>query len=65
MKDMRIDKRLSQKEVAILMNVSRSTVAKWELGIAFPRPETAEKLADLYGCTIDQLYQAWKQSASA
>ena len=49
-------KGLSQKEVAEKVGVDVSTVTKWETGIADPRAKQIPVLADLFCCTIDELY---------
>ncbi len=38
------------------MGVSQSSLAGWETGDSFPAAEKLPKLADILGCTIDQLY---------
>ena len=45
----------TQEQVANLLGVDRSTVAKWETGIALPRADTLIKLATLFDCTVDEL----------
>lgn len=47
---------LSQSALAEILGVSQQAVAQWEAGKAMPRCETMLKLADLFGCTIDELY---------
>lgn len=47
---------MSQYELAKRLRVDRSTVAKWETRDIFPRGEQVVKLANLFGCTIDDLY---------
>ena len=51
----RVEKGLTQQQVAKYVGVSRSTVTKWELGISFPRKVQLLKLSDLFGCTLDEL----------
>ena len=46
---------LTQNEVALLINVDRSAIAKWETGVCMPRLTNLFKLAKLYGCTVDDL----------
>ena len=57
----RKQKRMTQNELAQLLNVDRSTVAKWENGKSLPRTEILIKLADLFGCTIDELVRGEKK----
>ena len=45
----------SQEEVAEKIGVSRQAYAKWEKGEAVPDVERCQKLAELYGVTIDSL----------
>ena len=46
---------LTQKELADKLNVDRSTVAKWELGMSFPKRKVLIELSELFGCTTDEL----------
>lgn len=45
----------SQEEVAEKIGISRQAYAKWEKGETIPDVERCQKLADLYGVTIDSL----------
>lgn len=45
----------SQEEVAEKVGVSRQAYAKWEKGETVPDVERCQKLAELYGTTIDSL----------
>ena len=45
----------SQEEVAEKIGVSRQAYAKWEKGESVPDVERCQKLAELYGVTIDSL----------
>lgn len=45
----------SQEEVAEKIGVSRQTYAKWEKGETVPDVERCQKLAELYGVTMDSL----------
>ena len=45
----------SQEEVAEKIGVSRQAYAKWEKGETVPDAERCQKLAELYGVTIDSL----------
>ena len=53
---LRESKNLSIREIADGMNVSVQAVGKWERNEAFPKAAQLPKLADLLGCTIDELY---------
>ena len=39
-----------------LINVDRSTIAKWETGEASPRSDKLPTLANVLNCTIDDLF---------
>ena len=45
----------SQEEVAEKIGISRQAYAKWEKGETVPDVERCQKLAELYGVTIDSL----------
>lgn len=49
-------KGFSQQKVAEQMGITQQAVARWEAGTAYPRGKTLNKLADVLGCTIDELY---------
>ena len=46
---------LSQDEVAKALGVSGPAVSMWETGKTVPRTPMLKKLANLYGCTTDEL----------
>lgn len=48
---------LKQIDLSSLLNVSQSTVAMWETGEAMPRADKLPKLAEILGCTIDDLFR--------
>lgn len=54
-KELRLQANLLQQDVASKLGVDRSTVAKWEAGEAMPRVDKLKDIAELYGCTIDEL----------
>ena len=49
--------KMLQDDLAILLNIDRSTVAKWETGVAKPRADKLPALAKLLHCTVDQLLE--------
>lgn len=55
-KELRKSKGLSQRELANKLGVSRTTVTMWESGGQYPRLETAVRVANVLGCTIDDLF---------
>lgn len=54
-KRIREEKALSQSDLAEILSVDRSTIAKWETGASAPRVETLRKLANYFDCSIDEL----------
>lgn len=47
---------MTQVELANAIGVKQSTVAEWERGSSSPRASMLPDLADLFHCTIDQLF---------
>ncbi len=53
--NLRKEKRLAQKELAALLNLSIGTISNYENGVHSPDLDTLCKLADFYGVTTDYL----------
>lgn len=47
---------LSQADVVRAMKVDQAAVFRWENGQAMPRAAKLPKLADVLGCSIDELF---------
>ncbi len=47
---------LTQAQFAENLHVSRATVAMWETEKSYPRADLLPRIAQLLGCTIDDLY---------
>lgn len=47
---------ITKADLARIMEVDQAAVARWETGEAMPRASKLPKLADLFGCTIDELF---------
>lgn len=47
--------KMSQKEVADKLGVDQSAVSLWETSKTYPRGRTLVKLAELYGCSVNDL----------
>ena len=47
--------KLRQDDVAKALGLSSNTISMWETGRALPRADMLTKIADLYGCTVDDL----------
>ena len=54
-KEKRIEKHITQDQVALACGVDRTTVTKWETGKSTPSVENLKKLSVIFGCTIDEL----------
>lgn len=49
---------MTQYDLAKKLNLSRTTITKWETGKAYPRTQMLLKLAEVLNCTTqDLLYQ--------
>lgn len=46
---------LTQEQLAEILNVSRQSVSRWEMDIAFPETEKLIKLGRILNCSIDFL----------
>lgn len=55
---------LSKSEVARRLSVDLSTVCHWERGAAVPRTDKLPALADMLGCSIDNLFGREPQTGS-
>ena len=54
-KELRVDKDLSQKELAEILNVTRSAYSNYENGIRDVPVEILARLADFYGTSVDYI----------
>lgn len=46
---------MTQEDLAETLSVSRQSVSRWEMNIAFPETDKLIKLSKLFGCSIDYL----------
>lgn len=60
----RRSKNLTQLQLAGALGVTRSTVAMWESGESLPRADKLPQLAQILGCTIDDLFPRDNKAAS-
>ena len=54
-RDMRIDRGLTQEQIAVLLHVSQNTYSQYEIGTTRFPLEVVIKLAELYGVSVDYL----------
>ena len=55
LKNLRIEKDISQEELAKLLNVSRTSVTNYELGRNEASAQVLNKLSEIFNCSIDYL----------
>lgn len=55
LKAARINKNLTQREAAKILNVSVDTVGNWERGKSYPNAHTIKNIEALYGVSYDQI----------
>lgn len=51
----RIKNGLSQNELALILNISRQAISKWERGLCFPDIENIILLAKLYNTSLESI----------
>lgn len=55
LKAARVNRNMSQEDAAKRLNVSKSTVSKWERGIAIPNVKQIPKIEQVYGVCYDDI----------
>ncbi len=55
LKNVRKNKNLTQKELAAKLNLDQSTISKYEKNIILPNIMILKKLAQVLGCSVDEL----------
>lgn len=55
LKELRKEKKLSQREIAQEMSISEKTLSRWENGESQIKPEKAQQLADFFGVSVGYL----------
>ncbi|EHO51709.1 helix-turn-helix domain-containing protein [Lentilactobacillus kisonensis] len=63
LKEARINRGLSQNEVATILHVSRQSISKWENGRGYPDIDNLISLSQLYQTSTDQLLKQNDQLA--
>ncbi len=46
---------MTQQDIAVALDIDQSTVSLWECGKTNPRAKLLPKLAQILGCTVDEL----------
>lgn len=52
---LRKKKKITQEQLSEILNVSRQSVSRWEMDVAFPETEKLIRLSKLFNCSIDFL----------
>ena len=60
-RSLRIDKNLTQKQVAQHLGISQNTYSQYEIGVLNYPVDALIKLADLYGVSVDYLLGRTRQ----
>lgn len=55
LKAARVNAQYTQKEAANALKICKGTLARYENGKATPKMDMAQKIAALYGCTVNDL----------
>ena len=64
LKRIRQSRGMSMEELGKAVGVSRQVVSAWELGIYWPKASSLPRIAEVLGCTIDELFRDTSQSAA-
>ncbi|QVK18309.1 helix-turn-helix transcriptional regulator [Mycoplasmatota bacterium] len=54
-KELRMENKLTQKEVADILIVTPQTISKWELGQSLPSIDLLQSLSQIYHVTVDEI----------
>jgi transcriptional regulator with XRE-family HTH domain len=55
---LRKEQKMSQEELAEVLNISRQAVAKWETAASYPDVDNLIKLSEIFGITIDYMLKS-------
>lgn len=55
LKTARLEKKLTQENVANILNLSRSTISSWEVGRSYPDLDNLVAISNLYDVSLDNL----------
>ena len=55
LKEIRAKNEITQEELSKKLDVGQNTVSQWETGERMPRADKLLQLAEILGCTVDEL----------
>lgn len=55
LRELRTEKKLTQEDLAKLLGVDRSSIARWETSETFPHAKVIYRIAQILGCSTDVL----------
>ena len=55
-KVLRLERRMSQRELAEIIGVNQTAVSKWEIEKAYPDMDSTRKLADFFNVSVDYIH---------
>ncbi len=55
-KELRCAANMTQAELSAAMGVARNGISQWETEVALPRTRQLPQLAQVLGCSIDELF---------
>lgn len=55
LKELRKNKKISQKDLAEVIGIDQSAISKYERGVQLPELQIAMKISDFFGVTLDEL----------
>lgn len=61
-KEQRLKAGLSAEATAVKLGVTRQSVYGWEKGLYLPSANILRRLADVYGCTMEELLEGEDRS---
>ncbi len=56
-KEIRLRRKISRRELSEKLKVSQQAISKWELNLADPKWAQAPLIADVLGCAVGDLFQ--------
>lgn len=58
LKELRKEKKIKQKDLAKMLNTTKSAISNWETGYNTPKPDSLKDLANIFNVTVDYLLES-------